>query len=211
MSQSKATLIGFYNFMKSSNDDLFLNLSLPSGIDKDLVVDNILLKGGEFEVLLNNPYFLQNAIKIWSSKWSWTFDKWLKAINIEYNPLENYDRVEEWTDNEKSINTNTNKGETNDESESAGEMEDKKSAFNSPNYEPYDKSESKNKNKSKTAVESSSAGTLDKDTLHNGRIHGNLGTMTSQHMLQSELDVAWFNLYDKIADVFLSEFVIPIY
>lgn len=186
-------------------------MSLPSGIDKDLVIDNILLKGGEFEVLLSNPYFLQNAIKIWSSKWSWTFDKWLKAINIEYNPLENYDRVEEWTDNESGRNINSNNGTTTDQSNGSGTMETKKSAFDSSSYEPYDKNESTNENNSTTTVNASSNEQYSKSDTKNGRIHGNIGVTTSQQMLQSEIEVAKFNLYDQIADVFLSEFAIPIY
>ena len=48
-------------------------------------------------------------------------------------------------------------------------------------------------------------------TIHNGRIHGNVGVTTSQQMLEAELSLAEWNLYEHITDLFLSEFVIPIY
>ena len=50
-----------------------------------------------------------------------------------------------------------------------------------------------------------------KRTVRDGRIHGNIGVTTSQQMLQAELDIAQWNLYEHITDLFLSEFVIPIY
>ena len=46
---------------------------------------------------------------------------------------------------------------------------------------------------------------------HKGHIHGNIGVTTSQQMLQSELEIAQWNLYEHISDIFLSDFVIPIY
>ena len=46
---------------------------------------------------------------------------------------------------------------------------------------------------------------------HNGRVHGNIGVTTSQQMLQSEIDVARFNIVQQITDLFLQEFCIMIY
>jgi len=44
-----------------------------------------------------------------------------------------------------------------------------------------------------------------------GRAHGNIGVTTSQQMLQSELDIVAWNIYEHITDLFLQEFVIPVY
>ena len=41
MAQSKITLIGFYNYYKAVDKDLFANLTLPAGISKDDVINNI--------------------------------------------------------------------------------------------------------------------------------------------------------------------------
>ena len=46
---------------------------------------------------------------------------------------------------------------------------------------------------------------------HTGRIHGNIGVTTSQQMLQSELDIARFNIYEEITDLFLKELTIYTY
>lgn len=216
-----------YNFLKESDENLFLHLDLPTGIDKDIVTDNILMRGGEFETIISNPYFLKNSIVTWSKKWHWTFDRWLKAINIEYNPLENYDRIEEGLEHqtdEGSNSSNRNDSRTDNLKETttgsnSGTSENTVSAFDSSSYQPSDKNEtiSNNSMTVENTGTQSQTGTVngtnsnDMNRTHNLRAHGNIGVTTSQQMLQSEIDVAMFNLYDKIADIFLQEYVIPIY
>ena len=219
MASSKITLIGFHNWLAAENDTLFANLTLPEGIDKEVLINNILLRGGEFEVLFSDPYTMKEAIGVWSSKWSWTFSKWIKAINLEYNPLENYDRMETWDESEKGSNKgtteNTNEGKTTDSSSSSGEMENSVSAFDSISFSPHDKSVSSNKTDATTNIQASNNGSSENEysntATRTGRAHGNIGVTTSQQMLQSELDIAMFNLYDQITDIFLREFVIPVY
>ena len=91
---AKITLIGFYNY----DPTLFDGLILPEGIEKDLVVDEILERSNEFESLYSNPDFVKQRITMWGRKHYRTFDKWIKALGIEYDPLNNYDRYEEYTD-----------------------------------------------------------------------------------------------------------------
>ena len=98
MSLAKLTLIGMNSYFKSIDSDLFDRLTLPEEISKDTLVANILLEGGEFETLYGDPYFLQQMIGVWSDKWLPTFEKWVNALSIEYAPLENYDRMENWDD-----------------------------------------------------------------------------------------------------------------
>ena len=56
MAISKITLIGFYNYMNASGDDLFKYVSFPTGINKDTAIDTILLTGGEFEILYSEKF-----------------------------------------------------------------------------------------------------------------------------------------------------------
>jgi len=223
MSQSKMTLIGFSNFLEAEGSDLFLHLTLPTGIDVETVKTNILLRGGEFEVLYSNPYFLRDSIVTWSKKWHWTFEKWYKAINIEYNPLENYDRFESWTDKHEKEGTKNSDGsntQTNNlhfENSGVDTSENLVSAFDSSTYQPHDKTQGTNQGRGSNTGSINNSTELDETTNettnieHDGRLHGNIGVTTSQQMLQSEIDIALFNLYDRIADVFLQEYVLPIY
>ena len=98
MSNAKFTLIGVEQYFNNKNESVFDNLNVPTGITKQTLTDNILLRGAEFEVQYADPDFLKSAIGVWSNKMQPTMKRWADALAIEYNPLENYDRMEDWTD-----------------------------------------------------------------------------------------------------------------
>lgn len=179
MSSAKLTLIGLYNY----DPTLFDALSLPAGIDRYTLINNILLRSGDFEVMYGDANFIKNMVGVWSKKWQRTFQKWYDALQLTYDPISNYDRHETW--------------DTTGESEVSGTSTNKVSAYN--NNTLVDD----NSNTSGSTAESA--------TNRTGRAWGNIGITTSQQMLQSELDLASWNLYEHITDVFLHEFVIAVY
>lgn len=219
MATAKITIIGFYNWFNSNNDDLFKYLSVPAGINKDILINTILLNGGEFEVLYSNPEFMQEMIGKWSSKWQHTMERWIKALETEYEPLENYDRKEDWTDsnnrNNKSERHENAVGSDVSESTGSGNTTNTRSAFDASDYQPHDKADSTSSGSNTSNSSTNAYGVNEEnETALNrriGRAHGNIGVTTSQQMLQSELDLYKWNLYDEIANLFLNEFAIYIY
>ena len=97
MPQSKITLIGMEQYLNPEHS-IFEELTLPEGIDKDTLIGAIFLRCQEFEMLYSNPEFMIQAVKVWGMKNYWTFDRWIKLINKEYDPLYNKDYHEEITD-----------------------------------------------------------------------------------------------------------------
>lgn len=200
MSQNiKMTMIDAYNYMQVNNKDLFANFKIPEGMsteDFETLKNNILLTAGEFEILYPNMTFFQFAIGIWSNKHYWTFNKWIKALNIEYEPLENFRRIEHWTDNntgtqENSSNraevlsatntsneTNTNTTVIEEETTSANNTssndnsntstENKKSAFNSDTYQPDNTTLGNSTNT--TTLEAENESTRDVTNTSNGSV-----------------------------------------
>ena len=337
MSSAKFTLIGCNNYFNNLGVSLWDNLIIPASLNKETLTDNILLRGGEFEVQYGSPDFIRFAIGSWSKKWAPTMQRWVDALAIEYNPLENYDRIEDWTDNtnrsdaassiesqnrtlgrkeevshadsesssenrsdsrsenisEASSESNTNHSEENasysqsDAKNSSVNGENitdrdafqghpithtvERSAYDSNSYEPVTKetdagkwkdessqdtnessatsSDSASESDITSSGESSRASTSDvigngtlssnkeashagstdttenddiihnsdsssamnNEAIHSGRVHGNIGVTTSQQMLQQELDLGYWNIYEKITELFLQEFTIPVY
>ena len=243
MSSAKITTVGFYQYMNAYNNDLFGLLNLPPGIDKDTLVNNIMLRGGEFEVVYSNPDFYKSAIGLWSNKHYRTFEKWINALNIDYNPLENYDRMEEWSDSGSRTNTGTvsdsgirkntgtqstvSSGKDNFKGSGNSTSSDEISAYNSNSFQNDKKNTTNSSNSSETNTKNNNTRTdnlsesnsntrtdnLSEKTNSDrkGRAHGNIGVTTSQQMLQSELDIAKWNIYEQITDLFLSEFCIMVY
>lgn len=223
MASSTMTLIGMYNF----DDQLFSKMVLPEGVDSELVINCILQRSGDFEVLYSNTFFMKSMIGVVSSKWNRTFQKWHDALQLKYDPIYNYDRFEEWTDNgsesgnEKGSESSqtANKSTSNESSNGSGQTD---TLVNS-----YDNNALVEDSQSKSTQSASSNGTdtseeseqinsnkdISKNTTgkHSGHMYGNIGVTTSQQMLESELDIAAWNLYDHIADVFVEELCIPVY
>lgn len=268
---AKIPLYSFFSYMKDKGG-LFKELTLPAEISKDDVIDNILLKGGDFCVLYQDPEFMQYAIGTWCRKYQPTFIKWVKALNIEYNPLENYDRFEDTSTTSSGTTTGNVNGThsdnldvnnidhtSNDSTQDVNRSEVMKddgtntttvkdnitehqvSAFNDVNYSPS----SKDINNSKQTLEvdtekdtditekTSNSNTIDytserhskgasadttsehrsdeRSDATKSRIHGNIGVTTSQAMLEAELKIDTWSIIEHITDLFLKEFIIPIY
>lgn len=255
MAIAKITMLGLETALNYRNESIFDLMNLPEGIDKETVTDNIIVEGGEFEVLYAEPEFFKNAVGVWSKKHYRTFEKWINALNIEYAPLENYDRFEDWSDTGNENSSTKRTGTTSDASNGSvnnsrsehdnehvsgdnkvvteGKTENEVSAFDSNSYQPENQSINEGEEKTTSSNDRTSSRNSSDDTSthttsngsstdnedytkgttgkHIGRIHGNIGVTTSQQMLQSELDIARFNIVQQITDLFLSEFVLMIY
>lgn len=199
MATAKLTLIGIYNY----DPDIFADVFLPADIDRDLVINQILMKCGEFEVLYPDPDFLRDAITNWFSIWYRTFYKWVEALKIEYDPLNNYDRHESWKDEGSGSQTSA----YTDRTDSDAQTESRVSAYNATTYQP----QGKTINTGGTDSGGSGSQTSEGVSTHEGHLWGNIGLTTSQKMLCEELEVARFSIYDSIAHMFMSEFTIPVY
>lgn len=236
-----------YFLNQGENRTLFDLLNLPETLDKDTLVENIMLQGSDFETLYSDPEFMRAAIGSWSNKWQRTFIKWAAALEIEYEPLENYDRIEDWDDtlnSGKKSSARRDSGNTrtfNNQDKRTLDTENKRtldtditeeqevSAFDASTYQPSGKNTTSNDGTdtmnntgtdtvdySGTIKDDYGEGTSGSETensknTHSGRIHGNIGVTTSQQMLQSELDLQKWNIYEHITDLFLEELTIMVY
>lgn len=197
------TLIGLYNY----DPTIFDLMNLPAGVDADQVRDNILLQSSDFEVLYPDPDFLKVAVKRWADKWYFTFEKWVKALAIDYDPLNNYDRYEEYEDTGKE--TRADSGTSSGTTTSGGTTQHDISAYDSSTMREDTKDTTSASGSDSTT--SSSNGSTDTSLKHKAHLYGNIGVTTSQQMLEAELEVARFNLVDQITDCFMNEFCIRVY
>lgn len=96
----KATMsvLGLYNY----NDTLFDDLQLPDAVDADNVISNILLELAELEVIYPAWITMHRAIYEWSNSRVSSWERMLQALSADYDPIENYDRREEWKDGANS-------------------------------------------------------------------------------------------------------------
>lgn len=218
MSVSKLTLMGLYNYDKSVLDGLNFE-----DVDNDTLKNILLMECGEFELLYPSLEFMKSALSLFSNKWKWTVKKWTDALKIQYAPLENYDRFESYSGKETILNSgnSVNKHEEENNFSRSGSdsnnTENTTSAYNSNTYQPDNKSDNvtiyglKENNKNNVTDTVTPNLTEVRTPELENHIHGNIGVTTSQQMLQSELDLALWNLYENIVNLFKAEYCIMTY
>lgn len=207
------------------------NLDLPDGMSCDQLKNYIFMYAGDNEVRYSNPDMLSMLVHSWFSSRKKDFQYMWDAMNAEYNPIENYDRSEEYTEtttgdvdttvhNEGKASGNLSTNNIDDFT--PGRVTDMKtSAFNSSDYQPASKTaESGNEHRSINSTGENSSNT-ESDGLENvstnmkktnsGRAHGNIGITTNQQMVESELVLRQKNVYKMIALEFEDEFTITVY
>lgn len=211
MSNARLSLLGLYK----ADDTIFDLLILPSGIDKDVLVNNLLLKSADFEILYPDSDFIKEAIGLWSSKWQRTFTKWVEALSLTYAPLENYDRHESHSESTDHTHDTTNvlQNEASGNESNNASNTGSKSSFDSSSLQPYDKNDTSSSTTTGSSVNETTTNQLSEATNTNrsAYIHGNIGVTTSQQMLEAELDIDKWNLIEHITDIFLEEFCIMVY
>jgi hypothetical protein len=221
--------------LKRLNDGILGELVVPDGVDVELVKDNLLAETAELEVIYPDAMFMQAMIGRWSAKELPIWERLYKTTLLEYNPIENYDRMEEWTEaedtkkNTEADATGTSKTDTDGtstrESNTDGVINDQKyvSAYNEVEFTPTerDNNTQNEKNNSeqkdvgtvsvKTSAENTTDETGNRNLLRKGRAHGNIGVTTSQQMIEAEREVALYNIIDVIITSFKNRFCLQVY
>ena len=119
------SILTLYNW----DNTIFEGLAVPDGIEKDVLIGNLLAECAEFELIYPNPDIMKNMISLWSAKENPIWEKLRATQLFEYNPIENYNRVESWqtetentgfreartTDKETGSESQTREGETTQE------------------------------------------------------------------------------------------------
>jgi len=193
---SKLTLIGLNKY---SDGALWEKLVLPEGMDPELFINECLRQGGEFPVLYADLDFMKFQIGEWSKKWLHNFERWWKAYQFEYEALFNLDV--------KSTRTEigNNSGEVHSTGGSSDTATLQKAAYDSNTFQNTQQTITGGTNN----VDSSNKANHD-ITIEEVR-QGNQGITMSQEMLLAEYNAWSYNIYNHMAEIFVSEMCICIY
>ena len=182
------SILGMYNY----DSTIFNGLILPSGVDKQIVIDQICFECSDLEVLYPDPEYLKRAITLWSYANQKSWESMCRALESEYNPIENYDRHEDSSDTGHGVNSGS----------SSGTVTARATSFESDTPKVTDSNSS----------DSSGTNTSESVYKHTSHIHGNIGVTTSQQMLESELKLRMtYNFTMIIVNSFKQNFTIMVY
>ena len=196
MLQPRMTLYGMYKY----DPTLFDGVVLPEGMDKTLMVNQIIRQSGDLFPYYQVPPEVKSAITEWFTRRKDNFAKLWQGFTAEYNPIENYDRQEDSTETPNITHTLSNSGQ--DASTNEADVQ----GYNGTNYVPN--SRTKSSGTSSTNGTDTESGTR----TYTSSIHGNIGVTTSAQMLEGELTLRKsMDIYALIAAEFETDNLIQVY
>lgn len=199
MRRATVSLLGLYQYDNTILDGLVVpgpvyddeEQQIGAGVDRQQVINNLLLEAAELEVLYPSAPFLKQAVEMWAQKQLPVWDRLYATTLLKYDPIYNFDRYEEYTDTEEidSTNTGTSDGTNKVAGFNAAELVDQSGSSGS----------------------STMIGDVNRTLKHSARLYGNIGVTTSQQMLTAEREVVRFNMVDIIVRDFIERFCLLVY
>lgn len=180
---STLSILALYN----ADSSLFDDMQLPEALNRETVINGILMKSSELEVLYPDPEYMKNAIRIWSSYRITVWQALYDTTQYDYNPIWNKDGIITETENRDTS------------SNASGEGTQAVKAFNESNWADHTKTNSGASSTGKEAI------------TRERREQGNIGVTTTQQMIREERDISEFNIIEYIIDDFQNEFCVMIY
>ena len=235
----RLSVLGLYKF----NNHLFDDMRLPTGMtadDRETVIGNILAECAELECLFPDYDYCKLMIGLWSKLCLPTWQRIYNAAQMEYNPIENYNRTEIETINtdqtdahtgndvrkdsgtdlqlvksngtETNSGTDTTNGYITSYDSNAPQLHDRNDLIHGHTMtDDNSGSNSTTYGKTETLTHGETIN-REGETTRENHTTGNIGVTTSQQMLEQEIEVSdKLNILKIITESFKDRFCLLVY
>lgn len=187
-------------------DFIFNDMIIDNRLNKETVINSIMDYNAEFIPQYPEGCLLQKKIKTWSERIESGVSKMLDALLSDYNPIENAQRVETTHEVSSSNRDDTEKRNRNESYDNTST--DSVSAYDKTGYTPRSQSEDENNGEitENNSLKSDENGSRDIEYT----LHGSIGVVTPQDMIEKELKLREFNIYKWIAQDFFNELMLGV-
>lgn len=180
------------NGLYSYDSTIFDGLTVPEGIDKNTVIDEICEECAELEILYPDPSFMKQAITHWSITRQQSWQRAYDALYAEFNPVENYDRYEDVKERNRGSNSTSSSS-----SSSASERTFPDTGMTETGQ---------------GSASGSGSGSSQGQSQRKAHIHGNIGVTTAPQMISEVLDkLVNRSIYELIINDFKRKFCVEVY
>lgn len=194
---------GLYDQYTYADQSVFSGLTVPTGMDKNVVIKEILFQCSELELLYPNEEIMKDMISAWSAKELPIWQRLYDAVTADYNPLWNVDASITETGNTVDSRSGSNSGSATEDTE------------NIHSVKGYNSTEWSNSEKDVVDVGSTSTGTWSDESEREDertiRRTGNIGVTSSQDLIKQEWEVAQLDVVKYIAESFKNRFCLLVY
>lgn len=222
----KATL-SILGLHKATEGAIWDELSVPEGVDQDVLVMSILAECAELEVLYPEPATMGTVIGLWSAAELPVWRKLYETTQLVYNPIWNKDGTVTETESRDHVSRDAGSENETFRSEGSSSRSQNDAATQTGQVSAYDATDFQNRDKTSTSADStehvvadnenrtdrsSNRETVDGDSrTYERRETGNIGVTTTQQMIKEEREVDQFNIYDYITQSFKRRFCLLVY
>ena len=197
------SLQGMYDY----DNTIFSGMILPEGVERQTVIDTILMFAGANEVRYPSVPLLTHAITTFFKHNEFRYSEFWKSMNFDYDPLLTYDiQIAEQRDISGSDTTNRTV-----ESTAGGESSNTHSvsAFNASGFSP-ESQDNGHSTSSSDGTEQTDFGTNRHET-YSRRESGDNSARSTMDNIRQYRDVSDYDFYRIIAMDFEDEITIPCY
>lgn len=211
--------------------DMFAEAAFPDRLDRETLIDSIILECGNLGLFYTDPDYMTQAVKAWSRRRIRIWEEMLDTTEYEYNPIWNKDGVyresrhDTRNRSERGSSTGESTGKTdidyghtidNDETETtqvAGynsegwANRDKTTVDGTQKHSGTDTTNTKTNAKSDYSTGADESGDYTLERVE----QGNIGVTTTQQMIKEQREVIDYDVYGIIADEFKAYFCILLY
>lgn len=186
-----------------ADNTLFDEMSLPDGVDKTRVIDQIIEDCAELEILFPDPEYMKYAIMSWSARRLYSWTELYKTTKYDYNPIWNKDgtiiETEEGSNNtERHTTGNANSGGTNSHSVRG---------FNEEDLIVSEQDSATNNAQSTENMAEDAGHSITRTRTE----RGNIGITSTQTLISEQRNISNFDIYQIICDDFKTRFCVMIY
>lgn len=195
------SLIAVYSW----DDTVLDNLTVPIGMDVELLKEELLREIGELSILYSDPEYIKAYLGIFSRRKLPVWTRMYQLAEEEYDPIDNYKR----TVTETTTHGHKEQVDYLDNSELSGSEHNRVFGFDSSD-------ESVGKDSTSASSEGEHSGQNIKQHSGNDVVvtqgQGNIGVTTYQKMVEEELKVRpKLDIYKLIIDDIKKEFCVCVY
>lgn len=225
---STMSFLGLYNY----DNTLFDGLTLPAGVNKTTLIENLLMETADLEVIYPDADFMKKALTLYGRRQAAVWASLAETFDMEYNPIWNVDGTVKEKETRNLKHSDSGSGSRKETggtvrtehgtSSSDGTEETQRAGYNSATYGndqkvisdgsgEADLTANETVNRTMTDTDSrngTDTGTVDHETVRTG----NIGVTTTQQMLREELEIRpKLNIYAYITEDLKSRFCLLVY
>lgn len=219
MAHGMISLLGLYQY----DNTVLTQMQLPASLNRDNVLDNILMETAELEILWPDPVVLKNMIGIWSRRRVKIWEDLYKTTVLNYNPIWNKDaNITESEDEDISRKLDTTEtrnlsGTRNETRDLADSLTHSVYGYNSSTAAPQASDSGTNTGTDNISLTDTgtvkNAGTSGetRGTTRTRVEQGNIGVTSTQQLIEEQRAVVDFTVTEKIIQDFKDQFCLLVW